>query len=692
MSDSALDALVSNPRLDPSARAVLLLRVCVVAQAVRPDVLNRYWGDVKALSSQLPASSRQSFEGLRATLEPPAPASLRGLAREVMDTLATAQRSGSDAMLAALRECEQRIGHRHWPGGKRRAWDVLVRAWIEADRGGGLVHLHHLHPAVQTNLLIRENDRAPLDAREWETAHAQSPTAVFCAIEELLERTEPHLALPAGAAEDVGKDLIDAMFRGGVDDPEAERKRKIAGDRYVKLVKLTLSCSPEIAEGLLESWFEATAATEFYAQQWLERFFALFRLVTVWSSFAQLEPQLTGYLAARAPQHLRDAVLAHAAGLSVKNAEDADAAWAALEAHVTDKESTEHWFLLTVLRAGLAEHALEMARRSPRAEQIVPCLRRAWLYEHPDSARKMIHPEDVTGDEIAEFLLRDRDGRVELLRERVRSGATLPEVMWKAPEVGDAVLGMLHGGDGPRTGGAAVGSWYSKIEPAAQQFAAFVRIAGYGHHLYGNLDPILLQTLVAWDDAHPDEVGPLTLRLWAVMRDAIKPNLRFDLVRNSIFERCGDVLGAHPATVDEFVSWIRRELVGKSIQIERVGNVIRTFQLNERAPFLFSFLAAQKVGRFSARRCDEILTNAIGKYTANDDLITAAAVLYAADKGLAGLEPPAPLKRGSQRRAWQLGVVDAALKDVLAALLSSPERGASEASSERPDVRGSTAA
>jgi len=673
MDTSRLDALVSDPRLQPGARAVLLLRACVLAQALRPDVLERYWGELKALARDVPAGSKESFEGLRDTLEPPEADSAGGLAGQVAEALEAAKRTGNRvALVEALGEAERRVKGKRLPFGKKAAWDVLVRAWIDVDRTQAFAHLEHLSKPVQTNILIRENDRSPLSADEWSTVHRLVPKAARPAVEELLERDETRLELSAGLAEDVGQDLLKAMFKGGTDDREAETKRDGARARYAKLVDSSVERSPDVAEALLERWFHETAATDFYKESWVERFFALFRLIALWSSYPALEPKLGPFVSSDAPAHVRDAALAHAAGLKPTTAAEAEAAWAALEPQVTDKAPAEHWFLLTLLRGGLPEQAYAMARRSPRAERIVPALRLAWLYEHPDSARTAFTPTDVAGDGIAELLLRDQDDRVELLRTRTRSGETpLPEAMWKAPVPTD-LLRLGGDDDDSKPAEAAIGSWYAKSEKLENQFSVFVRTNGYGQHLYERFDPILLGALVAWDDAHPDEVGALTRRMWDTMQPAIRSYLRLDLVRNSIIERCQSVLGAHPDTAERFVKWIYTELVRVPVT-ETVGTTTYTFQLNERAPFLFALLTAQKVAGASPQRCDEILKGAIGEYTATDELMTAAAHLYASDKGLAALEPPAPLKQAKQLGAWQLGVVDTAIKDVLAALVADVE-------------------
>jgi hypothetical protein len=245
--------------------------------------------------------------------------------------------------------------------------------------------------------------------------------------------------------------------------------------------------------------------------------------------------------------------------------------------------------------------------------------------------------------------------------------------VWKPPSPVD-----LFRDDGA---GAAVGAWYTKDEAKETQFATFLRIHGYGRHLYEHLDPILLATLVVWDDAYPDEAGRVIRGMWESMRAEIKNNIRLDLIRNDILDRCEAVLGAHPATAKEFLAWVQRELVSQPVQ-ERVGDTVYTFQLKAQAPFLYGLLAARKVAGVSPKRCDAILEHVIATYSADDDLLASAAQLYAADKGLAALEPPVPLKQPAQLTAWQLGVVETSLPDLLAALEHEGEAGPGEVAAD----------
>jgi hypothetical protein len=68
--------------------------------------------------------------------------------------------------------------------------------------------------------------------------------------------------------------------------------------------------------------------------------------------------------------------------------------------------------------------------------------------------------------------------------------------------------------------------------------------------------------------------------------------------------------------------------------------------------------------------CDEILKIAIRDYTADDHLITAAAQLYASDKGLSAIQPPVSLTKSGQMKAWHLGVVQASIQGIITRLLA----------------------
>jgi hypothetical protein len=673
----SLDELVSDPRLTPGARALLLLRVCTLAQLVRPDLVERYLGDLKKAARDLPEASRESFDGLQQTLEPPPPASLEGFAREIAEAVDAANHAqGHDAKVAAIRECEQRISRRRWPSGKKAAWETLVRSWVEVERAEGLKRLQHLPRVVRTNVLVRENGRTPLGALEWQAVHEKDSRAACDAVKVLLDQEDdPHLELPEGLARTVGMNDLTLMFSGAADDPTSESVRDQARARWLKLIKAVAAASPDVAPPLFDQWFRNAVHSRVYAERWLSRFFELLQVLTVWASYPALEPRLDAFLRSpNVPEAYRDALRAHAAGLKAESPDDADAAWASVEPELTDKVAAEQWFLVTLLRSGLPEHALELARRSANADQLVPCLCRIWLYQDADSARPAIAAEELGGDSIAAFLLRDREGRVEFLRKCTGYGQSeLPETMWRPPSALDLLREMDHvGTGGTSTTGGVTGSWYAKTVPAEDQFAVFVRINGGGQHLHESFDPILLETLVAWDESHPDEVPRVMGRAWETMQRPITEYIRLDLLRDNIFERCRAVLAARPETMQRFVDWIRAELVEQPVQ-EVVGDTTYTFQLGEHAPFVFALQGAQNVARASARRCDEVLTNAVASYPASDELLAAAARLYAADKGMAALDPPATLNSPMQLEAWQLGVLDAGLNDVIAALVAGPE-------------------
>src|SRR5262249_40817119 len=116
-----------------------------------------------------------------------------------------------------------------------------------------------------------------------------------------------------------------------------------------------------------------------------------------------------------------------------------------------------------------------------------------------------------------------------------------------------------------------------------------------------------------------------------------------------------------------FLDWVKKTLVDGSVQ-RYEGQMIYTFSLKRFVPFLYGLLAAEKVANLSARRCDEILVDAIRDLDADPDLMTSAAALYPSDKTLAAVTPPASLRDSSHLVNWQVGVIQATLPKVMTAL------------------------
>ncbi|MCM2257954.1 MAG: hypothetical protein NDJ94_20165 [Vicinamibacteria bacterium] len=678
----SLDEVLADRLWLDGPRAALLLRVCQAAQVLRPEVFERYWGELKKISPALPVAQHEVFVGLKSAIEPVPPAELKGWRHEVADAiaaaLALAQRhpaAGRDA----LAECEARItSHWWWPFGRGPLWLKLVLAWLEVDRGEGLSRLGRLDDAVARNLLESLNDQKPLTVAEWNAVYDSRVADVAqAAVAELLDRGAPQFAFDAARFADVGRRLREEILPASIakDDREAEAKADKALDRYLHLVRLAQQLGPEPAQQLREALLLETAGAKRYDENWTQRFSALFRLLAVWAAHEASRDSTRAFLETRMPELVRGAVLAHWCALLTEGELDASAKWQQIEPLCTDASAAETWFLVVLLRRGQADVAFQLARRSPRAEAILPSLHRAWLFEHPAAAPTPypagFSADEVADDVIAQFMLCGTPAlRAEFLRERTARGSQPPPPeLWSRPGIDD-MLAILNpdkpGARDPRR--FAAPAWYSRLEAKEKQFATFVRQNGYGQYTQENVDPHLLAALVAWDEAYPAEAEQALAAMWEVMKPGDTGDLRQDLIRNAIFERCQECLAARVDALDRFARWVKAELVDQTVS-ETVGNTTYSFSLNEKAPFLYLLLGAEKVARLSAARRDALIAKAIADYKASPELMTATARLYASDKGFAALQPPAPLLDRSLEEAWQLGVGDAARPAMLASLV-----------------------
>jgi hypothetical protein len=220
-----------------------------------------------------------------------------------------------------------------------------------------------------------------------------------------------------------------------------------------------------------------------------------------------------------------------------------------------------------------------------------------------------------------------------------------------------------------------------KIHPEAIKDVVFVKTTtpdkqfhnvavsiGYEFWRSEKLDAALLQALVAWGERAPAQVKKLLDLTWQRLTDKKMSSFGSN-DRDDTLARCQTVFAADPEMFTGTVAkYIRTEMVERTTSEYRNGQMY-SVSFKPIMPFLHLLLAAQKVSGVSPARCDAILTSAIRDFTANGDLMAAAAGLYASDKGLAGLQPPAKLKDSTQLKDWQTGAIRAATRQLFTRLL-----------------------
>ena len=616
---------------------------------------------------------------------------------ELVNNAASKTESNRSEAVQTLQECEERLRKRWWDFRRGPAWNALALAWAEMDRTAALKLMGKVPRGLRRNALVRWNDAIPLSPEEWGVAHryryggfagmrfvlmewdiahplGQAFDGVLPVLLNMLDNDRPTLRLPESLGKALARKLlpqINAVATAESEERKVEARREKALGRYLKLVGCMVEHSPDTAEWLMESVFTGTATSARFGQKWTGRFSALRQLINEWVAYPPLRDQALAFLANSAPKYLRDFCLSHWYARMPTSLEEALNAWKSLDEVVSDQVTSEAWFLVVLVLCGMGDEAMTVARLSPRAEELLPRLSRAWLCQHPDTASAAIRSEDVQDDFIGRFLLcRSMEERVKLLRERTSNGReSLPGEMWRQLDV----TTWLRNGKGRESERNALCEFYSKTESKESQFLEYVRINGYTQYNYENVDPHLLAALTAWHNEHPEEVSSLLSRMWEVMRPDDE-TLRTDLLRNVILERCRTVFAARPESFDElFVKWVKTTMVDRAITWSDYQTTYR-FSLKEWVPFLYCLLGAQAVASLSAKRCDDLISLAVKQYTAEEDIMTNAARLYASDKGLTVLKPPAPPKDPSHLKAWQLGVVEASMKEILGALIAADQK------------------
>ena len=677
-----VNQIVSNSQVLDAPRAVLLLRVCQAARVFQPDKFDGYWQQLQKLASKLPGTEYpkeyqtllrevNTQKGSIAAPQEKTSAKPGKFAQEIIDLVNAAMQQAStnpDEAKRMLRSAEETLKKRFWPFGKEPAKQAVVEAWSELDRDETIKHLGQVPAVHQHYLLDKLNRQSPLTVEEWEQTARLLHNDTLCKqmALDILSRDKPILTLPPRIAHQIVNTQMEEYFKLVVaDESSSKDAREKIWQGLLKLALTYLDNEPVHAEGLLERMYTITSTSVTFGEKWPLRMSMMANVLLVWSEFIPLREKALAYLHKEAPTHWHDFSLAYWLACLPATDEEVDPAWNQVLSLCKDAPLSQAWFLTTLLRRGKEDAAFRLARLSPNADALLKRLRRGLLLMGSARAAELIQKEDMAEDPLGLFLLLPGvDERVAYLREQTANGTKpLPAKLWSAPNIMEF---LQTSSTDPSQGGMLV--LYTRTEKPENMFKEYLRMHAFGQYNYEDFDPNLLAVLVAWDDAYPEEFKQETELMWKAM----KPEswmYRLDLVRNAVFTRCQTAMAARPDMLNRlFVSWVKQTLVDKQYQ-ETVGNTTYTFSLRDIVPFLYMVLAAQKVARYSSKRCDDILTIAIRDYTASDDLMTAAGEMYASDKDPQGVHPPSILKNKAQMQAWQLGAIQAIWRRLLPVML-----------------------
>lgn len=643
-------------------RAVLLLKLYQLSQVLLPELSWHYWERLQPIGKYLPAEYKEEYKELRAALDPDNYKNkgfVSNIIAEINTACEKAAASPKDA-IELFQKCEQRLKKRWWSFGKSPAWIALIKAWGQVDRKAAIRLIGKMPKSARKNLLVQWNKNNPLSPEEWEMVcqHSGFFGNIESLVEEMLDQTDSKMCLPSKLAKKVANRLRNEITAVGEDVTDSKRKKAL--EKYERLVEHIAQDESNLAKSLMRELFSTITKTgHLFGEEFPKGFSFLCRIVSGWVSLDKTNEAAVKFILEKTPKFLRDFALAQWYGMVPETMEEVKVVYKELLSKVSSTFNVEVWFLVTLVRRGMGIEAITVANSSENKKDLLPRLRRAWICEHPETARRILRAEDFQDDLIGQFLMMPSvEERFNFLRDRTQKGSiSLPTELWTKLDVLD-VLSCK----------SLVVRIYWRNTKKEEQFDAYLRLHGYDYYDYKDVDPYLLTTLLYWDDKHPQEVASLLTHMWEVMKPS-DSDLIHDIVRNVIFERCRTLFAAHPRSLIDFIEWFKRKLVDQSLRYPIMGQPVYTLSFKETTPFLFCLLAAEQVARFSSKRCDEILIHAVNSYKADEEMIAAAASLYASHKGLKAINAPVMPQDGELADAWQIAIVKTSLPIIADAML-----------------------
>jgi hypothetical protein len=610
-----VDEVLAGEQLLPAARGLLLLRVCQLARLFRPDVAAFYWPRLKPLRAQLRPVHRAAFDELCRTFDGD-----RGSERKrgiwflaevlaMIEGAVTRARVSRNEAIELLECASERLARLWWwPFGKADVWHALLLVWAEVDRGRSVSLVGRAPARLRARLIVQLDAVRTLARDEWEVAFAADRERTVEAVLDLLERDVALNGLFGGAALAAGEAILAKVHAtAAVANADralvADREKALA--RYRKLVHWVGTNDSGAAAVLMENLFMAAATTDLHEAEWLDRFALLAELIRFWATLPGDRHETSRFLKHRCPAHLRDFAVARWLAVLPSNQEEAQAVWESERSFFRDAGAAEACFLVTMVARGLAREALAIAQRASASGELLARVRRAVVCIWREDAAALVGPEDLLSDLVGRFLRGPSVAdRVELLRSHQADGLQIfPAGLWA--RVGPA--GQFGGSY------TAQPVWYTRSLSPERQFSEFLRLGAYGQYSYADVDPVLLEMLIAWEAQYPGETKGLVERMWQTVRPEAS-ELRWDLIRDTIFERCQRVLVARPGEYAAvFVEWVKATLVDRVVR-HRNGDTIFTLSLKPQTPFLFCLLGAQRLASVSASRRDELIGLAMSRY------------------------------------------------------------------------------
>lgn len=687
---ASVEAALAGKELAQQPRAFLALRMCQFSMLFAPDETERYWKILLALKGKLPPELNEDLAALSSTIEETVAVKRKGFTAEMLEEVnAAIDLAATDAEEAKrqLLDCETRLKKRFKPFGKGPVWKALVEAWTPIDRAYALGLLKNLSGSLQQDYITKMNKASPLSTEEWSVLVSGIGIGkVERSALNLLEDEEHSLALPDKALRQVAQALRNSMAQLGGQGNEAGVTEKVKLYSRLLALHVNTEAAGEIP-GLLDELYVFIAKTAPLDVIWMARFSYLIGVVGIGVMLKTLgmevmTPAHMEQLIGKTPPYLVNFVWAQWSAVTA--AGQVEATFDALMERTGQDELAEAWFLATLVEQGLGAEALALAKKSERAEALLPRLRRAWLCSHPETVGSAVTSAEMSGDPIGEFLVRGTaDQRATYLRSVTQDGRrSVPGALWAGAGTEDepeGLRGFWKSLSTSKKSADEIVNEYLKRNPlyssyrrdtkTEDRFAEALRVNGYGDYRYQSIDGALLATFVVWGDQEPGQVRSVLQAMW----EAIRPDdqiLMVNWLRNAIMSRCVNVFAADAEVLtQDYLGWLKRELVDKGRQWQ-FGNQMITLKYPNTSPLQFCIAAAATVGGTSPARRDRILVAGLQKFDAEPKLVETAAQLYNSDKEPLVMEPPVKLKPNLVS-SWHMGVVKNAIPMILRSLMAS---------------------
>ena len=449
-------------------------------------------------------------------------------------------------------------------------------------------------------------------------------------------------------------------------------------DKFLGMVA-NKDTAPKVFEAIKDAATTVANSTGL-VQQWPEKLNGVLHLAILGVKLNVITPESIKDFAQALPKYMVDYGFSTCYGL-ISDADNLDVNLAEVLKSVSKTKEAEAWFLVIATQRGNGEQAYRLAQESPRKEQLVPRICRAWLSNYPMDAAKHINPEDIKNDFVAQTIFKtDKKERVAFLREMTQQGSQcLPGGMWVSKaqeEEKKGFWGSLFSSG--MTFDELIQEYlkrnplyvsYQRNTPEDQYFTEYLRFNGNGEYNYKNIDPITLESLILWAEEQPEEVKQELGLMWR----AIEPEddiIKLDFLRNAIFQRCTTVFAADPDFLNTgFISWLKKKLVDGSL----------VWQWGENA--IYRSVSPDSPGNHvpAGRHChpeniacppDKLVEIALTSHPSNDGLGELGAQLY--NSGKTPLDITLPWKTKTEViDGWQMGIVKNAVPAIFQEVIQS---------------------